>query len=557
MNGKRTNDTTAGTARSVSIEAGFEIASARATGLKPTLCRHPGKRRGPGDESRTHLNSAPARLSPCSPHPPWLPVLSRLAPRATLTTLLAAAVLAGCAVGPDYERPAFDLPARWSATPTDEAQGVTGARAADTAGERWWQLYADPVLDRLIDEALQRNADAAIAAARVLEARAVSGLTDADRYPSLSASLSGNRTESSLRGTFPVAGVPRIQNSYRATLDAAYEVDLWGKYRRASEAARADLFAAESARDALYLSLTAQVAQQYFALIAADAQTALTEHTLASRNETLKLFAQRRDAGMLSEYDLRQAEAELAATRSQLAGLRQSRDRIESALTVLLGRSPREAMSGPVERGSPPAFTELVVPAGLPSDLLLRRPDLREAEQRLIAANARIGNARAQYFPSIGLTAYLGGESVAFSQLFSGPAGIFQFAAAITQPLWNAGRLRAGVEISEARRDQALAGYQKAVASAFKDLRDALAEQDAARETLDAETARADALEKALTAAQQRFDAGIASRLDVLDVERNLLNAQLARIDSERARKAALADLFKALGGGWPGKNDG
>ena len=185
--------------------------------------------------------------------------------------------------------------------------------------------------------------------------------------------------------------------------------------------------------------------------------------------------------------------------------------------------------------------------------MLLRRPDLREAEQQLVAANARIGNARAQYFPSIGLTAYFGGEIVDFSKLFTGPAGIFQFAGSLTQPLWNAGRIAANVEASEARRDQALAQYRKAVASAFKDVRDALAAQTASRETLDAENVRATALEKALKQAQLRFDAGIASRLDVLDVERNLLTAQLARIDSERARKAALADLFKALGGGWKG----
>ena len=472
----------------------------------------------------------------------------------TLLASLLALTLVGCAVGPDYQRPEFDLPSSWNAAP---ATGAEAARAADTAGQRWWSLYADPVLDQLIDEALQHNADAAVAAARVLEARAISGLTDADLYPSISSGLSGNRTQSSLRGTFPLTGVPRIQNSYRATLDASYEVDLWGKYRRASEASRAELFAAESARDALRLSLTAQVAQQYFTLLAADAQTDLTQRTLALRDETLTLFAQRRDAGTLSEYDVFQAQAEQAATRAQLAGLRQAQDRAESALALLLGRSPREVMEGRVERGWPPALTDLVVPAGLPSDLLLRRPDLKEAEQRLVAANARIGNARAQYFPSIGLTAYLGGESVAFSQLFSGPAGIFQFAAAITQPIWNAGRLRASVEAAEARRDQALAQYQKAVGSAFKDVRDTLAAQNAARETLSAESDRAGALEKALKVAQQRFDAGIASRLDILDVERNLLNAELARIDSERARKAALADLFKALGGGWTEKTGG
>jgi multidrug efflux system outer membrane protein len=467
--------------------------------------------------------------------------------RAPLLVPLLTLILAGCAIGPDYQRPDLDLPQNWDAT---QAAVSESGRPAAAAGERWWSVYADPILDALIDEALQHNADAAVAAARVLEARALSDLADTDLYPNVSAGLSRTRTKSSQLGTIPQSGAPRIQTSYRGTLDASYEIDFWGKYRRASEAARADLFAAESARESLRLTLTAQVAQQYFALIAAEAQVAVAERTLNTRSETLALFTRRVEAGTLAEYDLYQTEAELAATRSQLAGMRQAQDRAESALALLLGRSPRAVM-GTVERGSPAKMDDFVIPDGLPSDLLLRRPDLREAEARLIAANARIGNARAQYFPSIGLTAYLGGESTDFSRLFSGPAAIFQFAAAVTQPLWNAGRLRAGVDISEARRDQALAEYRKAVASAFKDVRDALAAQRTAHETLAAETARADALNKALGQAQQRFDAGIASRLDILDVERNLLAAELARIDSERARKAALADIFKALGGGW------
>jgi outer membrane protein, multidrug efflux system len=460
----------------------------------------------------------------------------------------AALLLAGCTVGPDYRQPDFELPPTWRSA---AASAPAGAQPADRVGERWWALYADPVLDRLIDEALQHNADIAVAAARIVEARALASIADAAFYPSVSAGLSGNRTKSSALGTFPLQGIPQIQNDYRATLDASYEIDFWGKYRRASEAARADLLAAESASATVRLSLAAQVAQQYFALLAADAQLRVTERTLGTRVETLTLFEKRVQAGTFSEYGLHQAQAEAAATRSQLASLRQAQDRLESALALLLGRSPRAVMEGAIERGAPPAVTDLVVPAGLPSDLLLRRPDLRQAEAQLIAANARIGVARAEYFPSVGLTAYLGSESVSFSRLFSGPAGIFQFAAAITQPLWNAGRLRAGTEVSEARRDQALASYQKAVASAFKDVRDTLAAQNTAREVLAAESARAAALGQALGQARLRFDAGIASQLDVLDVERNLLAAELARIDAERARKAALADLFKALGGGW------
>ncbi len=460
---------------------------------------------------------------------------------------LAALLFAGCSVGPDYRRPDFELPQDWQAAQTAEA----GARPADRVGERWWALYADPVLDRLIDEALQHNTDLALAAARVLEASALASIAESALYPSVYAQFAGNRTKSSALGPFPLEGFPLTQNDYRATLNASYEIDFWGKYRRGSEAARADLLAAEAARETVRLSLTAQVAQQYFALIAADEQVAVTERTLLTRRETLTLFEKRVQAETLSEYDLHQAEAAAAATRSQLAALRQSQDRLVSALALLLGRSPRAVMAGDVKRGTPAAVTDLVVPAGLPSDLLLRRPDLRQAEAQLIAANARIGAARAEYFPAVGLTAYLGSESVAFSQLFTGPAGIFQFAAALTQPLWNAGRLRAGTQVSEARRDQALADYQKVVASAFKDVRDALAAQDAAREVLAAESVRVTALNQALGQARLRFDAGITSQLDVLDVERNLLVAELVRIDAERARKAALADLFKALGGGW------
>ncbi|MBW7900775.1 MAG: efflux transporter outer membrane subunit [Rhodocyclaceae bacterium] len=474
---------------------------------------------------------------------------SRLAP------LAAALLLAGCAVGPDYARPELDLPQTWPLRATAAPEAAT---SADRAGERWWALYADPTLDRLIDEALAHNADARVAAARVLEARAQAGIADADLYPSISAGLSGSRSQSTLRGAMPAAaGQPRIQNSYRGTLDVAYEVDFWGKYRRASEAARADLLAAGSAREAVLLTLTAQVAQQYFALLAADAQEGVARRTLASREETRALFSRQVAAGIAAEYDLHQIDADAADARARLAELTEARDRHESALALLLGRAPRAVMLDSPERGAPTALPAPAVPAGLPAALLLRRPDLQEAEQRLIAANARIGAARAQYFPSVGLTAYLGSESTAFSDLFSGPAGIFQFAAAITQPIWDAGRIGFGVDAAEARREQALAQYRQAVAAAFKDVRDALAAQRAAGERLTAETARAEALGKALTQARQRYDAGIAGRLDVLDVERNLLAVELARIDSERARRAALADLFKALGGGWSTPADG
>lgn len=465
--------------------------------------------------------------------------------RKPLAALLGAVLLAGCAVGPDYRRPEVELPAAWK----DEAAPANRAAAA---GERWWSLYGDPVLERLVDEALLHNADVQVAAARVLEARALAGITDADRYPVVSAGASASRTRSSLATDLALPpGTPRIQNSRLVTLDAAYEVDLWGRYRRASEAARAELLAAEAARDTVQLSLAAQAVQQYFSLISADEQYAAVERVLATRGETVALLRRRLEAGVSSEFELRQAEAEQAAARSQLAAARQARARQESALALLLGRSPREVMEGTLPRGTPPAPGAPWVPDGLPSDLMLRRPDLRQAEQQLVAANARIGAARAQYFPAITLTGFVGSESSSLANLFSGPAGVFQFAAALTQPIFNAGRVGYGVEAEEARRDQALVQYRQAVAAAFRDVRDALAAQTAARETLEAETARTAALQQTLQKATQRVEAGLTSRLELLDAERNLLASELTRIDAQRAQRAAVADLFKALGGGW------
>lgn len=458
--------------------------------------------------------------------------------------IAASALLAGCASGPDYRRPDMELPQQW--TPQSNAS------AASVAGVSWWSLYGDAALDSLVDEALAHNADMQVAAARVLEARALAGIAAADLYPALGANAAVDRTRSSLVGTFPLpAEIPRTQTGYRATLDAAWELDLWGKYRRASEAARAELFAAESARESVQLSLAAQVAQQYFALIAFDAQEATLRRTLDGRSETVRLLGQRVDAGYSSELDLRQAQAEQASARSQLATLVQSRERQEAALALLLGRSPRAVIGDTLARGTTTAAPLVWVPDGLPSDLLLRRPDLREAEQRLVAANARIGAARAEYFPAITLTAFLGSESASMSRLFSGPAGIFQFAAGLAQPIFQAGRLGYNLEAAQARRDQALALYRQAVASAFRDVRDALAAQTGARTVLEAEVARSEALRQALDKANRRYDAGIASRLELLDTERQLLQSELARADAERAQRTAVADLFKALGGGW------
>lgn len=478
---------------------------------------------------------------------PTLPNVVRLVP------LLSTLVLASCASGPEYQRPALELPTAW------HLQGdVSASHPADTVGDRWWALYDDDALNRLMDEALAHNDDLRIAAANVMEARALAGIATADRYPTVSAGASGVRNKSSAQGSFPLpAGVPRIQNTTTVTLDASYEVDLWGRYLRADQAARAELLAAESARDTVRLTLTADVVRQYFALRAADRRVAALVSTLDARDESLALLQRRVNAGAASDFDLRQAQAERLAVRSQLAGARNDVERVEAALAQLLGRSPRAVLEDKVARGSdagaPPV---LHVPAGLPSELLLRRPDLVQAEQQLVAATARIGEARAQFFPSVALTASVGSESVQLARLFSGPAAIFQLGLGLTQPIWNAGGLQRNLDAVEARKEQALARYRQAVAAAFGDVRRALAAQTAALDTLQAEHARSDTLRLALEQSRLRFDAGIVSRIEVLDAERNLLQAELAEISAREAQQDAVADLFRALGGGW-GKDDG
>ena len=463
-----------------------------------------------------------------------------------LIALLLSCLLVACTVvGPNYQRPSMDLPENW---PTK--QGATSQSAAHT-GDNWWNLYADPVLDQLEDEALARNADIQIAASRVLEARAQLGITEADQYPSVSANMAESRTQSSLAGAFPrPASLPRIQNLSHVTLDASYELDLWGKFRRASEASRADLLAAESAKETVRLTLTAQVAQQYFALVLLDAQEISIRRILKGRQERLSLNRKQLEVGVISEYDLHQAEADVAAVQSQLASIAQARNQQDTVLSLLLGRSPRDVMNSELHHGSPRLATA-IVPNGLPAELLLRRPDLKQAEAQLVALNARIGAARAQYFPSIALTSYLGSESVAFANLFTNPAGIFQFAASISQPIFNAGRVGYAVDVAEARRNQALVQYKQAVASAFADVRNALSAQEASQQIIEAESIRSQSLAQTYKQAELRFQGGITSRLELLDVERNYLQAELNRLDAERAQRVAVSDLFKALGGGW------
>jgi multidrug efflux system outer membrane protein len=464
--------------------------------------------------------------------------------------LLSALLLVACSTtGSNYKHPDLVLPLNWPAKPEN------GDQSAGNVNEQWWTLYADAKLNQIENEALLHNADIQVAAARILELRAQLGISEADHSPVVSANASQSHSMLTTVGATPLpASIPRNQNSTHISLNASYELDFWGKLHRASEASRADLLSAESASDTVRLSLTTQVAQQYFTLVSLDAQEGTIRTVLAGRQERLTLSRKQIAAGVLSEYDLHQANAEMSAIKSQLYTIDLTRKKQESLLTLLLGRSPREVIEGNLNLGTPNLITA-TVPEGLPAELLLHRPDLKDAEQRLIALNARMEATRAQFFPAITLTSYLGVESASLSNLFSGPAGIFQFAAGVSEPLFNAGRTGYLVDAAEARQNQALIQYKQAVASAFIDVRNALLSQDSARQVLAAETSRSESLAQSYKQATLRFEAGITSRLELLDVERNFLQAQLNRLDAERAQRSAVADLFKALGGGWQSSN--
>ncbi|HEY3328229.1 MAG TPA: efflux transporter outer membrane subunit [Novimethylophilus sp.] len=463
-----------------------------------------------------------------------------------LATLGAILMLAGCAnlnLFPPFQKPAVETPAAWPGLPAN-------AKAYDNA--QWWKVYGDVTLNQLVEEALSHNEDIVIASARIDEARAQLTLADAETDPTLTATFTPSYSRSTQRGTNPLPPSFRARSrDYMARINASYEIDLWGKLRGATAAARANLLATEAARDTVRNSLTAQVAQGYFALLALDAQIETTRRTQETRQAALKLQQLRMQSGVSSEFEVRQVEADLATVQAQTPALERNRTQQQNALAILLGRSPREVVQGKVVRGSPAAPAEPVVPAGLPSELLLRRPDLREAEQRLIAANANIGVARAAYYPSITLTGYFGGESNSLADLFVGPARIFRFAGELLQPIFNGKRIGASVDVAKASEQQVLAQYRQAIASAFRDVQDALAAQQSAREVLVAEHAHVDALQKGLTLAKLRYENGISSQLDLLDAERNLLQAQLNLTEAERAQRAAVADLFKAMGGGW------
>ncbi len=447
-------------------------------------------------------------------------------------------ILSGCMVGPNYRRPPVETPPSWR---FEEKKARTFANPA------WWEQFQDPVLNRLIRDALRENKEVMIAAARVEEFMGRYGATRAALFPQVSAGASAGRSRVTDRGPASTANVQNPADNYLAFLNATWEIDLWGKLRRATEAARAAVLGTEEARQAVILTLVTSVANAYVNLRELDSQLDIAQRTAKSREESYNLFQLRFDGGLISEIELYQAKSQYEEALATTPLLENAIAQQENALSFLLGRNP-----GPIPRGK--GIYDLLlpaVPAGLPSDLLANRPDIRQAEQELIAANARIGVARAYYFPTISLTGLFGYASTDLSSLFSGPARTWSWAAPLTAPIFTAGAIRGQVQAAEAVRDQSLIRYQQVIQAAFREVEDALSAQQRLRERLEIQNREVDTLRNYAETARLRFDNGYTSYLEVLDAERSLFVAELARSQTKGALFQTLVNLYKAMGGGW------
>lgn len=448
--------------------------------------------------------------------------------------------LSGCsALGPDYARPGTTLPGAYTEAASADAQAQVE--------REWWKLFKDPILDDLVDKSLGRNFDLQAAVARVEEAEAALREAGAALTPSVDLSAGATRSRSSTKAAVFNAAMPVYRTSHTLGLSTAFELDFWGRLRRTREAARAQALASRHARDTVQLSLAGMVANSYLALRAFDAELAVSQASQESRDASLKIVKSRVEAGLASPLELRQAEGASAAIRAQLSTLRQQRSVTEHQLALLVGVPDLRIATGDLRQIPLPP----VPPAGLPSSLLEARPDLRQAEEELVANNARIGVAKAAMYPTISLTGGLGGESKALSNLLSTGARTWNLGLGLTLPIFDAGANEARVDQATARQKQALAAYQKAVQTAFTEVNDALVglRENAEGET--AQDARVTAAEQALKLANDRYEAGYSGFLEVLDAQRTVNDARLAYIGTRQSRLAAAVDLFKALGGGW------
>jgi multidrug efflux system outer membrane protein len=459
----------------------------------------------------------------------------RRAPRGALVLALAATA-SGCLMGPDYERPRVELRGAFRSAQAERAQSLGDLR--------WSQVFQDQELGRLIRTALEQNPDIGIAAARVLQAEAQLGIARADQLPSISAGGSASRQRLPRTGGAPAGEV----TSYRIDGSISWQLDFWGKYRRASEAARAEVLAAEWSHRAVISTLIADLAGAYFQLRELDLEQAITQQTLVSRRQSLDLVRLQERQGTVSLLDVRQAEQLVLVAEQTILDLERRIAQQENFIRVLIGANP-----GPVARGRELTAQphDAVVPAGLPSSLLQRRPDIRVAEQRLIAANARIGVARAAYFPDIALTASGGYQSSALGDLLSAPARLWSIAGSLTETIFAGGRVRAGVKLSEAQKREALLVYRQTILQAFREVSDALVAYRTSRELRAKQESLTESARDAASLSAQRYRGGTASYLEVLDSETRYFAAQLGLAQARLDELLTLVQIYRALGGGW------
>jgi outer membrane protein, multidrug efflux system len=448
----------------------------------------------------------------------------------------------GCTVGPRYKRPAVDVPAAHRGIEQENAGKTETASIAD---QKWWELFQDQQLQQLIRTAIEQNYDVRIAATRILEAQAQLGITRANQFPQANAGAASNVVRNPAVPTLPVA---TNGSATQLSLSAVWELDFWGKFRRATEAARANLLASEWAKQQVISTLVSDVATAYFQLRELDLELEISQQTLASRRDSLKLTQLLADHGATSLLDVRQAEQLVYTAAEQLPDLQRRIQQQENLISTLLGKNPGEVARG-LRLTEQPHLPQ--VPAGLPSALLERRPDIRQVEEQLVAFNAQIGVAKAAYFPQITLTGDAGYQSPALSNLFTSPAGFFSFGGSLAQPLFAGGRIRSGVKLAEAQKEEAVLTYKKTIQTAFQDVADSLIAYEKDQEFRQQQQLLTNAAEDAAKLSDVRYKGGATSYLEVLTNQTNYFSAQLNLAQAQLNELNALVQLYRSLGGGW------
>jgi len=461
--------------------------------------------------------------------------------RTCVLALLLAAPLSACMVGPDYRRPEVEVPVAWRLGATE---------AGEISNIAWWDQFQDPVLSNLVRTALANNKDLEIATANVDQAFAQYGIVRSAQFPQLNASASAARERSSANTVLPGG---RTFSDYGVNLSASFELDVWGKLRRATESARASLLASEQGKGTVVLTVVTTVASGYIQLRALDRQLEIAQRTSQSLGEAARLQRVRFEEGAVPASDYQQAESQYREALARVPELEREIAQQENFISVLLGHNP-----GLVPRGRDiDALLFPAVPDGLPASLLQRRPDIRQAEQNLIAANANIGVAKAAYFPDISLTALLGLESAQLSDLFKGPSRAWSFGAGVLQPIFNAGRIRSQVAQAEALQRQALHTYEKSIISAFQDVENALIDRTKFGQVREEQAKNVEALRSFRDLADLRYREGATIYLEVASAEQSLFIAQLAYVVTQAQLFQSYANLYKAMGGGWIDQAEG